>query len=170
MPAPDKKWSPNAERDLCLAIILGGQEGERTRHNWPKVYDLMTNLGYSFTKDAISQHFTKTVMREFKARHGTVSLGSSPAPTSKKASTPRKRATPGSHSKSKVKIDLNNEEAEDDDEVYETPSKKVKREGGLKPSPVFKTENSGSLGRERSATVQNNDVEFKAWLGTSNDA
>ncbi|KAK7417156.1 hypothetical protein QQX98_004759 [Neonectria punicea] len=161
MPATDKKWSPNAERDLCLAIILGSQEGDRTRHNWPKVYDLMNHLGYSFTKDAISQHFTKTVMKEFKARHGTVSVGNSPAPSAKKTSTPRKREASAKKSKSKIKDD---EEMDDEDDVFETPTKKVKREGG------FKSENSGSSSRERSATVQNNDAEFQAWLGASDEA
>ena len=53
MAAGDKKWDAAAERDLCVAIIMGNQEG-RTNYNWPKVHAFLTKLGYKFTKDAIS--------------------------------------------------------------------------------------------------------------------
>ncbi len=52
MAAGDKKWDAAAERDLCVAIIMGNQEG-RTNYNWPKVHAFLTKLGYKFTKDAI---------------------------------------------------------------------------------------------------------------------
>ena len=60
MPPAEKKWDANAERDLCVAIIMGAQDGERMRYNWPKVHSSMEALGYGFTKDAISyvSHFT----------------------------------------------------------------------------------------------------------------
>ena len=51
MAAGDKKWDAAAERDLCVAIIMGNQEG-RTNYNWPKVHAFLTKLGYKFTKDA----------------------------------------------------------------------------------------------------------------------
>ena len=54
MPPAEKKWDANAERDLCVAIIMGAQDGERMRYNWPKVHSSMEALGYGFTKDAIS--------------------------------------------------------------------------------------------------------------------
>lgn len=54
MPPTEKKWDANAERDLCVAIIMGAQDGERMRYNWPKVHSSMEALGYGFTKDAIS--------------------------------------------------------------------------------------------------------------------
>jgi hypothetical protein len=54
MPPSEKKWDANAERDLCVAVIMGAQDGERMRFNWPKVHASMAALGYSFTKDAIS--------------------------------------------------------------------------------------------------------------------
>lgn len=54
MPGGDKKWDISAERDLCLAIILGNAETEKPRHNWPRVHSFMGELGYDFTKDAIS--------------------------------------------------------------------------------------------------------------------
>ncbi|KAJ3516385.1 hypothetical protein NM208_g14851 [Fusarium decemcellulare] len=71
---------------------MGAQEGERMRYNWPKVHSAMDALGYSFTKDAISQHFSKSIMRDFKNRHGDSSNGDSPAPTPGKATGTRKRA------------------------------------------------------------------------------
>lgn len=54
MPPAEKKWDANAERDLCVAIIMGSADGDRLRYNWPKVHSSMEALGYSFTKDAIS--------------------------------------------------------------------------------------------------------------------
>lgn len=54
MPPAEKKWDANAERDLCVAVIMGAQDGDRMRYNWPKVHSAMEALGYSFTKDAIS--------------------------------------------------------------------------------------------------------------------
>lgn len=54
MPATDKKWDAAAERDLCVAIIMGNQETDRVRYNWAKVHSLMEGYGYPFSKDAIS--------------------------------------------------------------------------------------------------------------------
>lgn len=54
MPGGDKKWDVAAERDLCVAVILGNQETDRARYNWPKVHAFMDGLGYGFTRDAIS--------------------------------------------------------------------------------------------------------------------
>ncbi|KAI5466911.1 hypothetical protein BGZ63DRAFT_430327 [Mariannaea sp. PMI_226] len=159
MPGADKKWDSNAERDLCLAIIMGNQESEKARHNWPRVHTLMTNLGHSFTKDAISQHFTKTIMREFKARHSGAdcAVTASPTSASKKRATPRKRVI-----KPKAMIDAN--EDEDDEkhlEGLQTPSKKIKTE-----SLAIKSEDDASCGRERSITVHDaeQEQEFGDWM------
>ena len=54
MPEASKKWDVAAERDLCMAMIVGGQDSERIKYNWPAVHAFMTTLGYNFTKDAIS--------------------------------------------------------------------------------------------------------------------
>ena len=58
MAGGDKKWDISTERDLCVAIILGNAENDRVRHNWPKIFAFMSQLGYGFTKDAISYVFT----------------------------------------------------------------------------------------------------------------
>ncbi|KAH7015276.1 hypothetical protein EDB80DRAFT_707522 [Ilyonectria destructans] len=167
MPGNEKRWHANAERDLCLAIILGNQETDRARHNWPKVHAIMNDLNYHFTQDAISQHFTKTVMRDFKARHGKAESQGTPASTPKKA-TPQKRRTPAKQARSKATVDQDDEETEED-EVLETPTKKVKLDLDTKALLRVKTENAGALGRERSATVQNNEAEFQGWLAAGDE-
>ncbi|KAH7154984.1 hypothetical protein B0J13DRAFT_672094 [Dactylonectria estremocensis] len=160
MPGNEKRWHANAERDLCLAIILGNQETERPRHNWPKVHAILNDLGYTFTQDAISQHFTKTVMRDFKIRHGKgVSQGPSSSTSTPQKPTPKKRGTPARQAKSKAIAD----EEDDDDAVVETPSKKIKREIDVKSIRCIKTEHGRSPSRERSVTAQAGEAEFQAW-------
>ncbi|KAG5979201.1 hypothetical protein E4U55_005447 [Claviceps digitariae] len=63
-----KKWEITAELDLCMAVILTG--GSTSTYKWPEIHTIMCQLGHDFTKDAISQHFTKCILRGFKARHG----------------------------------------------------------------------------------------------------
>lgn len=63
-----KKWDTAAELDLCMAVIITG--GSSTSYKWPEIHAIMHQLGHTFTKDAISQHFTKAILRGFRARHG----------------------------------------------------------------------------------------------------
>lgn len=93
------------------------------------------------------QHFTKTVMRDFKARHGKAESQGTPASTPKKA-TPQKRRTPAKQAKSKATVDQDDEGTEED-EVLETPTKKIKLDLDTKALLRVKTENAGALGRER---------------------
>ncbi|KAH6891129.1 hypothetical protein B0T10DRAFT_595275 [Thelonectria olida] len=172
MPVGEKKWDSNAERDLCLAVILGNQEGERARHNWPKVHAIMSSLGHGFTKDAISQHFTKTIMREFKARHGDDNVAKSAPQTPRKprdARAPPGSKTPGSSKASELRRALLNKKGsasggfkrsramDDSDDEIDSPSKKVKVEGS-----AVKSENRG---REQSVTPGlEDDPTFESWL------
>ncbi|PNY28835.1 Uncharacterized protein TCAP_01244 [Tolypocladium capitatum] len=122
MPAGDKKWDMAAERDLSVAIILANNEGKPS-YNWPRVYSIMESIGYRFTKDAISQHFTKVVMKDFKARNGDVTKKGSPAASTPKKgnNTPTKRkVTPG---KSTKFVHLDEGEDDEDDLVGPTPKK-----------------------------------------------
>ncbi|KAH7157066.1 hypothetical protein EDB81DRAFT_945425 [Dactylonectria macrodidyma] len=162
MPGNEKRWHANAERDLCLAIILGNQETERPRHNWPRVHAILNDLGYSFTQDAISQHFTKTVMRDFKIRHGK-GAGQDPgsATSTPQKATPQKRRTPSKRAKSKAMV--NEDGKDDDDAVMETPSKKIKRELDVKSISRIKSEHGSSPSRERSVTAQVGEAQFQAW-------
>lgn len=63
-----KKWDAAAELDLCMAVIITG--GSSTGYKWPEIHAIMCQLGHTFTKDAVSQHFTKTILKGFRARHG----------------------------------------------------------------------------------------------------
>ncbi|KAM0191988.1 hypothetical protein ACHAPA_003071 [Fusarium lateritium] len=162
MPPAEKKWDANAERDLCVAIIMGSADGDRLRYNWPKVHSSMEALGYSFTKDAISQHFSKSIMRDFKGRHGDVSSSNSPAPAPKKTTT-RKRATPR---KKKAASE------DDEDDVDESPAaKKMKRKKEEEEDEDdHKTGHSNTARnqRERSVTAAAADAKFDNWLAGRN--
>lgn len=93
------------------------------------------------------QHFTKTVMRDFKGRHGKAEAQGTLTSTPKKA-TPRKRSTPAKQAKSKASLDQDDEGTEED-EVLETPTKKIKLDFDSKALFRVKTENASALGRER---------------------
>ncbi|KJZ80385.1 hypothetical protein HIM_00235 [Hirsutella minnesotensis 3608] len=93
-----KKWDATAERDLSMAIIVAGQNGPEGRgsYNWPQTHEIMKSIGYAFTKDAMSQHFTKVMLKDFKTRHPDSLAAATPASTPKKPAggTPAKRKTP----------------------------------------------------------------------------
>ncbi|CCT67287.1 uncharacterized protein FFB20_13649 [Fusarium fujikuroi] len=158
MPPSEKKWDANAERDLCVAVIMGAQDGERMRFNWPKVHASMAALGYSFTKDAISQHFSKSIMRDFKGRHGDPA-NSTPTATPKKATTRRKRSTPA-----KKKIEMLDEEDDDAETMVGSPvHKKMKHKDeddkeDLKTSVGIQGKPGGSL------SPAEKEAKFENWL------
>ncbi|EWZ01899.1 hypothetical protein FOYG_01359 [Fusarium oxysporum NRRL 32931] len=164
MPPSEKKWDANAERDLCVAVIMGAQDGERMRFNWPKVHASMATLGYSFTKDAISQHFSKSIMRDFKGRHGDPST-STPTAIPKKAPTRRKRSTPA-----KKKIEILDEEDDDAETMVESPvHKKMKHKNededeDLKTSVGVQGKSGGSL------SVAEKEAKFENWLANGDGA
>lgn len=49
-----KKWSPDAERDLCLSMLMssGGEIG-KVAPDWNSTHSFMVAMGYEFTKDAM---------------------------------------------------------------------------------------------------------------------
>ncbi|OAQ99878.1 hypothetical protein LLEC1_03658, partial [Akanthomyces lecanii] len=82
-----KKWTPDAERDLCLAMLMsnGGVSPD-----WNATHGMMTAMGYEFTKDAMNQRWSKTLMKDFKARHKDIDFASpkkTPAKRKKAAET-----------------------------------------------------------------------------------
>ncbi|KAI1010346.1 hypothetical protein LB503_005460 [Fusarium chuoi] len=164
MPPSEKKWDANAERDLCVAVIMGAQDGERMRFNWPKVHASMATLGYSFTKDAISQHFSKSIMRDFKGRHGDPA-NSTPTATPKKAATRRKRSTPA-----KKKFEMLDEEDDDAETMVGSPvHKKMKHkdeddEEDLKTSVGIQGKPGGSL------SPAEKEAKFENWLANVDGA
>ncbi|KAL6400559.1 hypothetical protein AUP68_16272 [Ilyonectria robusta] len=86
-------------------------------------------------------------MRDFKVRHGKAESQGTPASTPKKAA-PQKRRTPAKQAKSKAFVDQDDEGTEED-EVLETPTKKIKLDLDTKALLPVKTENANALGRER---------------------
>ncbi|RFU80945.1 hypothetical protein TARUN_1230 [Trichoderma arundinaceum] len=194
MAPQDKKWDDSAERDLCVAIILGNQELAKGRHNWPRISEIMTSLGYSFTKDAMSyvdyppqsplspanlhrtpkankpilqqknsQHFSKTILKEFRARHSAdATLESSPL-SARKTKAAGKAATPAKKRARKIALEpalsktfVSPEDEDDDLDVDSTPSKRPKKENanGLR----LKKEEISTQ-----STVADNEEAFRAW-------
>ncbi|KAL7963596.1 hypothetical protein V8C34DRAFT_300102 [Trichoderma compactum] len=156
----EKKWDDSAERDLCLAIIMGNQDGTKPRYNWPRVEEIMTSLGHTFTKDAMTQHFSKTILKEFRARHPEGDTTATPPASATKPKTPRKSATP---SKKRTKKGAKGQDAQDqeDDDLEATPSKKAKKED--KTATVKKEE------ADSQSADDDNDEKFKARAAEGSD-
>ncbi|KAF4415484.1 hypothetical protein FACUT_13368 [Fusarium acutatum] len=164
MPPSEKKWDANAERDLCVAVIMGAQDGERMRFNWPKVHASMAALGYSFTKDAISQHFSKSIMRDFKGRHGEPA-NSNPAATPKKAVIRRKRSAPA-----KKKIEMLDEEDDDAETMVGSPVHKKMKHKDEDDDEDLKT-SVGIQGKPGdSLSPAEKEAKFENWLANVDDA
>ncbi|EEY19089.1 predicted protein [Verticillium alfalfae VaMs.102] len=79
--------------------------------NWPKVKDIMDQLGYTFTKSAMEQRWTKKILKDWRARVGPDSTTDESPPTS---ATPAKKR---GRTKATVVADGDN---------LDTPSKKPK--------------------------------------------
>ncbi|KAG6004113.1 hypothetical protein E4U21_001384 [Claviceps maximensis] len=80
---PSKKWEMTAELDLCMAIIITG--GSTAASKWLDIHTVMRQLGYDFTKDALSQHYTKKILRAFRPRLDAGKLDMSPGSSKRKA-------------------------------------------------------------------------------------
>ncbi|KAM4059915.1 hypothetical protein HRG_002466 [Hirsutella rhossiliensis] len=159
----EKKWDATAERDLCIAVIMASQEG-RVTYNWPKTHAIMDSIGHAFTKDAMSQHFTKRILKDFKTRHGDI-IGSAPSTPKKASATPAKRKAPAAKAAKKLaeaKPDDDDDADGDSDDVKlaATPSKRVKIE--KQQTPTIKKEKQAKRGR--SQVVDFDEDDFQTWL------
>ncbi|EHK24471.1 uncharacterized protein TRIVIDRAFT_219926 [Trichoderma virens Gv29-8] len=166
MAPQEKKWDDAAERDLCVAIIQGNQEGTKVRYNWPRVEEIMTSLGHSFTRDAMSQHFSKTIMKEFHARHPKDDTTETPPASATKPKTPRKTATPSKKrgkKGAKAQAPEVDDQTDDDLELDATPSKKVKKED---KSATLKKEEADT---QSAAANDDNDKKFQSWVAEGSD-
>ncbi|KAH0494337.1 hypothetical protein TgHK011_000959 [Trichoderma gracile] len=173
MAPQEKKWTDAAERDLCVAIIYGNPG----RYDWPRITTIMEGLGYTFTKDAMSQHLSKTILKDFKARCSDEVVAAAeatpPASATKPKATPRKAAsTPRKRAKNGVKgqaaaadagdgNDNNDDDVDDEMALDATPTKKLKKEDKVvkKEEKVKKEEAPATPAAEQSAT---SDSEEKA--------
>lgn len=61
----NNKWDNEAEQILLFAMILGKEDGEKTRYNWPSVHQFMNKCGMTFTKDAISSVSSPNVTLDY---------------------------------------------------------------------------------------------------------
>ncbi|ETS06588.1 hypothetical protein M419DRAFT_4857 [Trichoderma reesei RUT C-30] len=168
MAPQEKKWSDAAERDLCVAILYSNP----SRYDWSRVTTIMEGLGYVFTKDAMSQHLSKTILKDFKARCSEEVVAAAeatpPASATKPKATPRKAAsTPRKRTKNGVKGQQaaitdagdnnngnnNNDEVDDDEmELDATPTKKLKKEDKVKKEDKTKKEEKAKKEEEAPAT------------------
>ncbi|KAL6860283.1 hypothetical protein ACO1O0_004310 [Amphichorda felina] len=147
MPGKDKKWGPSEERDLAMAVILA-QQGEKVKYDWPRVHEYMTEWGYSFTRDAMSQHWTKRIMKDFKQRHGTA-LTKTSGSSGSASTTPTPSTNEGG---GKAKKASKNDEEYDGEEAEELPppTKKRKRAPKKEDGDCITVKQEGNpRGRER---------------------
>ncbi|KAM0486092.1 hypothetical protein ACHAPX_000794 [Trichoderma viride] len=177
MAPQEKKWDDSAERDLCMSMIYCNTESGKVRQNWPRIEEVMRGLGYTFTKDAMSQHYSKTIMKDFKTRHPDItatSLTETPSPASARktkaaaaksdgTSTPSRKRT-----KKTAAVVPKDEDGDDDTELDATPSKRAKKEE--KATPVKKEEKAAPVkdeGEAADATTEaaddKKDKAFQDW-------
>ncbi|CAG9979483.1 unnamed protein product [Clonostachys byssicola] len=121
MPGAEKKWGPLEERDLAMAVILT-QHGERPKYDWVRIQEMMEAWGYTFSRDAITQRWSKKIMKDFKERHGADAVKSGPpnsAATTPQKPTPRKRTA-------KPKVVKDEDDSDSEKKVKPASAKKRK--------------------------------------------
>ncbi|KAI6779847.1 uncharacterized protein J7T54_003771 [Emericellopsis cladophorae] len=151
----NKKWDDSAEKDLAMAIILSQNDG-KIKADWNKAHESMSDWGYSFTKDAMNQHWSKRVLKSFKERHSM--------PTDAKKFTPVKNTAPATPQKSTGKGSAKKTKkvrAEEEAMGDETPSKKRKRQAKVEEP---KTEDSGDTDEAEELASGTDGAKFKEWL------
>ncbi|KAG8160466.1 hypothetical protein KVR01_010002 [Diaporthe batatas] len=137
----NKKWDDASQKDLLFAMLMSTGDGSGTiKPDWKEVEKMMNGWGYTFTIGAMSQHWSKTILKAFKERHpdnsgdgGNTNAGptiaKTPASSKAKAKTrkrpasdedaPLEKAGKGkaSHGTAKKrKVCQDNDEEEDGDE------------------------------------------------------
>ncbi|PHH74674.1 hypothetical protein CDD82_4822 [Ophiocordyceps australis] len=122
MTGDTKRWDAAAQRDLCIAVFLATQEG-RITYNWAKAHTIMSERGYTFTREAISQHFTKVILKDYKSR-----VGSSSGPSTPKTPKTSKKPRDGGSNKRKTPTKSVEDEYDDDYTRYKRERMDVKGE------------------------------------------
>ncbi|KAL0940993.1 uncharacterized protein CTRU02_203756 [Colletotrichum truncatum] len=94
-------WTEQAERDLIMALFFNNaNNGPLPKLDYAKAHQIMTVLGYSFTKDALNQRWNKVILKGIRERLNTIATGNSTGPATASASpASRKRAAPASSGK-----------------------------------------------------------------------
>ncbi|KAL0782954.1 hypothetical protein CaCOL14_000859 [Colletotrichum acutatum] len=86
-------WTAEAEKALLICIVTTANSGAGTKPDWANVARRMNRLGYSYTVAALSQRFSKSLIKPYNEHlEATADMPVTPAlvPSS------RKRAAPGS--------------------------------------------------------------------------
>ncbi|KUI73839.1 hypothetical protein VM1G_09262 [Cytospora mali] len=126
--AANSKWNDSSVKDLTFAVLMSANDGSvNVKANWDKVELFMKAWGYDFTKGAMSQQWTKKVLKEFRQRHpdaaghgdGNSSAPATPASKSGCSRGPRTPKTPAS-GKGKVKGKKRAVDDDDDDDDEDT--------------------------------------------------
>ncbi|KAI7774694.1 hypothetical protein LA080_008001 [Diaporthe eres] len=93
-----KKWDDTSQKDLVFAMLMSTGDGN-IKADWQKVEKIMISWGYNFTIGAMSQHWSKTILKAFKERHPDNAKdgdNTNPATPVKVGAGPRAPKTPAS--------------------------------------------------------------------------
>ncbi|GKT46951.1 uncharacterized protein ColSpa_07132 [Colletotrichum spaethianum] len=91
-------WTDQAEKDLIWAFIKASNGGKMPKADWNLVLEMMTAMGYSFTINALSQRWSKTIVKNYGQRVNSVgnATTSASAGTLTTPTASRKRGAPAS--------------------------------------------------------------------------
>ncbi|PHH49137.1 hypothetical protein CFIMG_007043RA [Ceratocystis fimbriata CBS 114723] len=117
-------WIPSAETDLLFAILYA--KGKPAL-SWEPIENIMSQLGYTFTRSALRSHFNNKMIKEFQLRcdkHG-IEFQLSPNKTvgSRRKRTPRTADDSAYYPEDSDETDV--------DMVMETPSKRKRHDNFL---------------------------------------
>ncbi|EXF86632.1 hypothetical protein CFIO01_05481 [Colletotrichum fioriniae PJ7] len=86
-------WTAEAEKALLISIVTTANSGAGTKPDWANVVRRMNRLGHSFTVAALSQRYSKSLIKPYNDQlNATADMPATPAPIPPS----RKRAAPGS--------------------------------------------------------------------------
>ncbi|KAJ0167363.1 hypothetical protein CTA2_3044 [Colletotrichum tanaceti] len=95
-------WTDAAEKDLIWNFIKASNNGKIPKADWNRIHEMMTEMGYNFTINALNQRWSKSILKSYGQRNKNGGNAGSSASASGSASGPatpitsRKRAAPGS--------------------------------------------------------------------------
>ncbi|KAJ0328041.1 hypothetical protein COL5a_005245 [Colletotrichum fioriniae] len=85
-------WTVEAEKALLISIATTANSGAGTKPDWANVVRRMNRLGHSFTVAALSQRYSKSLIKPYNEQlNATADMPATPAPIPPS----RKRAAPG---------------------------------------------------------------------------
>ncbi|KAI0134549.1 hypothetical protein BJ170DRAFT_204668 [Xylariales sp. AK1849] len=150
---PGAKWNAETDLELVFAILTHNlKPNETPRIDWAKVQQMMQGWGHKSSKDAISQRWTKTVLKSFRASHPH---GTSDERGEASTAAAANAKTPGSKVGTKRHMDTISTDADDqklpskrrrsksiatDEDEEETPTRKKRKVAARKKAAVQEAE------------------------------